>query len=214
MYYFAEWKRKLKKGGLFFIGLIIVALGSVFMIQASDLGVQPFDVLNIGIHKHSFISIGQASIMIGILLLLISYAMSKERLKLGTILDAIFLGTFVDLFLYFDFLIVPETLSLKITYFVLGTVFIAFGAAMTIYSELGAGPIDTFMLTLHKKFKVSVKLAATLIEISALIIGFILGGPVGIGTLLFSLLIGPLIELSLKLLNNHTSVIFEETKVS
>lgn len=185
---------------------MLVALGSVHMIQASSLGVQPFDVLYIGIHQHSFISIGKVSILIGILLLLISYAIGREKLKIGTILDAIFLGTFVDLFLFLDFIVVPEIISLKFIYLLLGTVFISFGAALTISSDLGAGPIDTFMLTLHNKFNVSVKLATTLIEILALIIGFLLGGPVGFGTLLFCVLIGPLMELSLKLLEKNKKI--------
>ncbi|RID88227.1 hypothetical protein D1953_04520 [Peribacillus asahii] len=193
----------LKEGTMFFIGLIIIALGSIHMIKASDLGVQPFDVLYIAINQLTSISIGKISILTGSVLLIISFLISKEKkLKIGTILDTVFLGTFVDLFLYLDFIPVPETLLLKISYLSIGTIFISFGAAMTIYSKLGAGPIDTFMLSIHTRFNILVKKATTMIEITALLVGMLLGGPVGIGTIIFCISVGPLIEVSLKILHS------------
>ena len=78
------------------------------MIEVSHLGVQPFDILYIGLQEKFPITIGTASILIGGLLLTISYLLTKEKLKVGTILDTVFLGIFVDLFLHMDFITAPE----------------------------------------------------------------------------------------------------------
>ena len=194
------FKNTTKKGVVFFIGLISIALGSIHMIQVSSLGVQPFDVYYIGLSEKLPITIGMASIGTGILLVTTALIISKEKLKIGTILDTIFLGLFVDLLLHADFIHKPFTLFGQISFFILGTIFIAFGCALTILSSLGAGPIDTLMLAIHKKSHLSVKAATTVIEVAALVIGFLLGGPVGICTFIFSIIIGPFIEWFLTIL--------------
>jgi uncharacterized protein len=189
-----------KRVVLFFVGLLALSLGSVHMIKVSKLGVQPFDVLYIGLHQKISISIGFASISTGILLLTVAFILHKQKLKIGTILDVICLGLFVDLFLYLDFIITPTTFFWKVVFLILGTVLISLGAALTIFSNLGAGPIDTFMLVIHKKFGLSVKVATTFIEGGALLVGLLLGGPIGIGTIMVCLLIGPMIEFFLIIL--------------
>lgn len=191
----------LNKLVIFFSGLILVALGSAHMIKVSQLGVQPFDILYIGLQEKFPVTIGTASILIGCILVTFSLLLTKEKLKVGTILDTICLGAFVDLFLHIDFLTTPDSLLGQIYYLLVGTILISFGAALTILSDLGAGPIDTFMLAIHKRLKLSMKLATTVIEVFTLTIGFFLGGPVGVGTLLFCFSIGPLIEMFLTILN-------------
>jgi uncharacterized membrane protein YczE len=187
---------------IFFAGLLLIAGGSVQMIGVSSLGVQPFDVLYIGLHTKTPITIGFASIMTGLILLVISLFLTREKLKIGTILDTILLGLFVDLFLSLNFVPVPENVIGMIGSLFFGMILIGFGAALTIVSKLGAGPVDTFMLAIHKKFNISIKKAVTIIELSALIIGFSLGGPIGVGTLVFCFLIGPLIECFLRIIHN------------
>ena len=190
-----------KQTSNFLFRTILVALGSVHMIKVSQLGVQPFDILYIGLQEKFPITIGTASILIGCILVTLSLLLTKEKLKVGTILDTFCLGTFVDIFLHIDFLATPDSLLGQIYYLLFGTLLISFGASLTILSNLGAGPIDTFMLAIHKKLKLSVKVATTIIEVLALTLGFFLGGPVGVGTLLFCFLIGPLIEMFLTILN-------------
>ena len=191
----------IKRGILFIIGLLALSLGSLHMIKVSALGVQPFDVLYIGLHQKTSISIGFASISAGILLLTVAFILHKQKLKIGTILDVFCLGLFVDLFLYLDFIITPTTIIWKVFFLIFGAVLISLGAALTIFSSLGAGPIDTFMLAIHKRFGLSVNVATTLIEGGALLVGFLLGGPIGIGTIVVCLLMGPMIEFFLTILN-------------
>lgn len=203
---------------IFVGGLAIIAIGSVHMINASSIGVQPFDVLYIGLHLNTSISIGTACILTGILLLTFSYLLTKQRLKMGTIVDAIFLGIFVDLFLYLDIIHSPHTFIGKMAFFGIGVIFIAFGAALMITSNLGTGPIDTFMLALHNRFNLSIKMSATIIEVLALIIGFFLGGPLGIGTFLYCVLIGTFIDFFLKAMRSASMSaiiqVTEEKKIS
>ena len=196
------WK-EVKKVVVFFMGLLSIALGSVHMIKVSQLGVQPFDILYIGLQEKLPITIGTASILIGCILVTISFLLTKEKLKIGTILDTVFLGVFVDVFLHMDFITAPESFLGGMYFLLFGIILISFGSALTIYSNFGTGPIDTFMLAIHKKIKISVKVATTMIEVFALAIGFLLSGPVGAGTLVFCFLIGPLIEIFLKMLNRE-----------
>jgi uncharacterized protein len=194
-------KNEAKKFPLFFIGLSLIALGSVHMIKVSSLGVQPFDTFYLGISEHLPITIGTASIMFGIILLMISMYLTKEKLKVGTILDTIFLGMFVDFFLHIDLVNTPDSLIGRYAFMLFGIVLISMGSALTIFSNLGAGPIDTFMLSICKTCNLSVKMSTTLIEGIALAAGFSLGGPIGFGTLLFLFSIGPLIECFLRILS-------------
>ena len=199
-------KIEAKKFPLFFIGLSLIALGSVHMIKVSSLGVQPFDTFYIGLSGHLPITIGTSSIMFGTLLLMISYSLTKEKLKIGTLLDTVFLGIFVDFFLHIDLVQTPDSFVWRYVFLFFGILLISFGSALTIFSNLGAGPIDTFMLTIHKTCHLSVKMSATLIEGCALVAGFLLGGPIGFGTLLFLFSIGPLIEFFLHILYRFETV--------
>jgi uncharacterized membrane protein YczE len=199
-------KNEAKKFPLFFIGLSLIALGSVHMIKVSGLGVQPFDTFYIGLSEHLHITIGTSSIIFGIILLTISMFLTKEKLKIGTILDTIFLGMFVDFFLHIDLVNTPDSLVWRYVFMLFGIILISIGSALTIFSNLGAGPIDTFMLSIRKTCNLSVKLSTTLIEGFALAAGFLLGGPIGFGTLLFLFSIGPLIEFSLHVLSKFETV--------
>lgn len=91
------------------------------------------------------------------ILLLFSYLLTKEKIKIGTILDTIFTGLFIDFFLYINFIITTYG------YLLFGITLISLGSALTIFSNIGAGPIDTFMLSICKTCNHSVKTATTII---------------------------------------------------
>jgi len=193
-------KQETTKFILFFIGLICIALGSVYMIKVSNLGVQPFDTFHIAVSEKLPITIGTSVIILGIILVISSFLLTKEKIKIGTILDTIFTGILIDLFLHIDFILTPDSIIWKYAYLLLGIILISLGSALTILSNIGAGPIDTFMLSICKTCHLSVKMATTLIEGIALTVGILLGGPFGFGTLLFLICIGVFIEFFLKIL--------------
>ena len=119
------------------------------------------------------------------------------------ILNVICLGLFVDLFLYLDFIITPTTFILESLLFNFVSCPYFFRRKSYHFSNLRAGPIDTFMLAIHKRFGLSVKNSTIIIEGGALLVGLLLGGPIGIGTIVVCLLMGPLIEFFLTILNGQ-----------
>lgn len=179
------------------LGIILTALGSTFMIKVEQLGVQPLDSMYIGLQDKSGIKIGFWSNILGILLVALSLFMTKEKPKMGTFLDAVFLGVFLNLFIQLDFIPSPISPVSKISYFVAGTLLIALGSAIAIKSDLGAGPLETFTIAVSKKFRISFRRSSDFIEGSALLIAMLLEGPVHLGTVIFWVTIGRLIELFL-----------------
>ncbi len=190
-------KTKLKKGVLryiaLFAGLFIVGNGIVLTIHA-NLGVNPWDVLHIGISSQTGISIGRVIQAIGLLLVAISYFF-KVKIYIGTVLNMIFLGLFVDLIIEWGYIPQPDLLWQRIILYLAGVIVFGFGVAIYISANLGAGPRDSLMLALTKASAYRIGTIRTFMEITAAAIGFFLGGPLGIGTLIFALTIGFFMEL-------------------
>ncbi len=176
-----------------FVGLFIVGNGIVFTIYA-NLGVNPWDVLHIGIANQTGISIGRVIQGVGLILVTISYFF-KVRIYIGTVLNMIFLGLFVDLVIGWGYVPQPDLLLQRIILYMAGVVIFGFGVAVYISANLGAGPRDSLMLALTKASKYRIGMIRTMMEITAAGLGFILGGPLGIGTVIFALTIGLFMEL-------------------
>ncbi len=176
-----------------FFGLFIIGNGIVFTIFA-DLGVNPWDVLHIGISNQTGVSIGRVIQLVGLLVLAISYFF-KVKIYVGTILNMIFLGFFVDLVIDWGYVPQPDLLWQRIMLYTTGVVVFGFGVAIYISANLGAGPRDSLMLALTRASKFRVGTIRTFLEITAAAVGFFLGGPLGIGTVIFALTIGFFMEL-------------------
>lgn len=176
-----------------FSGLFIVASGIVFMINAR-LGVTPWDVLHIGLSTKIGLTIGQVIQGTGLLLIAVSYFF-KIKPSIGTILNMIFLGLFVDLVISWGYVPQPELLWLRIVLYICGVLFYGFGIAFYISPNLGAGPRDSLMLALTRVSRFRVGTIRTFIEVTVATIGYFLGGPLGIGTVIFALSIGLFMEL-------------------
>lgn len=172
-------------------GLWLFALGTVLSLWAS-LGVPPWDVLHDGIRRNTPLSFGVAVIAIGVLLVLVS-ALFGVRPGPGTIANMILIGTFVDLMLLTG---VGDDLgeahmALRVAVAVAGVAVVGLGSALYIGANLGAGPRDSLMVLAATKLGVRVGVARAAIEGTALLTGWLLGGAVGIGTVLFVVAIGP-----------------------
>ncbi len=176
-----------------FFGLFIIGNGIVFTINA-DLGVNPWDVLHIGIAHQTGISIGRVIQGVGLLLVAVSYFF-KVRIFIGTLLNMIFLGLFVDLVIGWGYVPQPDLLWQSILLYVAGVVIFGFGVAVYISANLGAGPRDSLMLALTKASSYRAGTIRTFMEIAAAAAGFLLGGPLGIGTVIFAITIGFFMEL-------------------
>jgi uncharacterized membrane protein YczE len=180
-----------------FSGLFIIANGIVFTINA-DLGVNPWDVFHIGLANQTGITIGRVMQGVGLLLIAVSYFL-KVRLYIGTILNMIFLGLFVDLIIGWGYVFQPDLLWQRILLYLIGVVIFGFGVAVYISANLGAGPRDSLMLALTKASRFRVGTIRTFMEVTVAAIGFLLGGPLGIGTVIFALSIGLFMEMGFTL---------------
>jgi uncharacterized protein len=180
-------------------GLWLFALGTVLTLRAS-LGVPPWDVLHDGIRQNTPLSFGVAVIAIGVLLVLVS-ALFGVRPGPGTIANMLLIGTFVDLMLWTDAGadLDDAHMAARVATALAGVAVVGLGSALYIGANLGAGPRDSLMVLAATKLGVRVGVARAAIEGTALLTGWLLGGAVGIGTLLFVVAIGPSVDLFFRL---------------
>ncbi|MEO9176516.1 MAG: hypothetical protein ABI317_13460 [Gaiellales bacterium] len=178
------------------VGLVIFAIGIV-SIYESKLGLSPWDVLNQGVARHTPLSFGTANIAIALVILVVARRLDV-RLRVGTIANALLVGTFVDVLLRIGTVqhLSHDNLAIRVLLLIAGIAVIGFGTAVYLGAGLGAGPRDSLMLGLTQRVRSRIGVVRTFLEISATAAGFALGGTVGIGTLAFALGIGPAIELS------------------
>lgn len=174
-----------------YLGLFFFALGTVFTLRAA-LGISPWDVLADGIRKHTPLTFGQAVIAIGAALIVVSFSFGV-RPGFGTLSNMLFIGIFEDLMLNTGMGegLAEEHVAWRALVLLIGVAIIGLGSALYIGAEMGAGPRDSLMVTVSTRTKLSVRVARTVIEGSALVAGIALGGSFGIGTAVFALTIGP-----------------------
>ncbi len=182
------------------VGLFLFALGIVLLLE-SELGLSPWDVLNQGVSEHTSLSFGTANIVIALLVLALAWALGA-RIGVGTVANAILIGLMVDGLLAVDAVdALSETpLAARIALMVAGVLTIGIGSGFYIGAGMGAGPRDSLMLVVARRAGVRIGVARATIEVVVTVIGFALGGTVGIGTLVFAFGVGPAVELSFWLL--------------
>lgn len=174
------------------LGLVLCGLGIAFMV-AADLGLGPWDVLHQGVSRNTGIPIGTVGIIVGLVVLL-GWIPLRERIGIGTVLNVIVIGVVIDLTLLG--LDTPDAMTLRVGYLLLGPLLFGIGSGFYIGAGLGSGPRDGLMTGLARR-GLPVHGVRTGIEVTALVIGFLLGGTAGIGTLLFAFTIGPLVHVFL-----------------
>ncbi|MBP2625347.1 MAG: hypothetical protein H6Q68_58 [Firmicutes bacterium] len=181
---------------IFFCGLFILALGATFLIKA-NLGVASWDVLHIGLAKRSFLSIGAWVQIIGILMILLSSALERKQPQVGSAINIILIGYFINWILGWSILPVVDALWKSILLLVSGVGLMGWGAGMYVATALGSGPRDGLTLVLAKMSGRSVRLVRTVLEVTALFCGWVVGGPISIGTFAAVFLVGPIMQASL-----------------
>lgn len=172
-----------------FLGLVLCGFGLALMINA-DLGLSPWDVLHQGISERTGIPIGTVVILVGCSLLLIWIPL-RERPGIGTIANAVLIGTTVNIALLW--LPEPSLLWQRLVFVTVGALLFGPGSGLYIGAGLGPGPRDGLMTGIARRGP-SVRRVRTLIELGALTTGLVLGGTVGLGTLLFALTVGPNVQ--------------------
>ena len=176
-------------------GLVLFGFGLALMLIA-DLGLAPWDVFHQGVSLRTGIPIGTVVIITG-LVLLIAWIPLKEKIGIGTIANAIVIGLTLDAALYF----LPERIDLLAARWVAmlgGVLIVAIGSGYYIGAGLGPGPRDGLMTGITRLTGLPLGLVRGVLEIGVLIIGWALGGTIGVGTIVFAFGIGPLVQYFLK----------------
>lgn len=191
---------RVARGAWLLGGLFVFAVGIVCLYE-SRLGLSPWDVLNQGISKHSPLSFGESNILVGCCVLGLAVVLGA-RIGLGTVSNAILVGTFVDQLLRIGAVtrLAHDPLGVRIVLLVAGVAVMGLATGLYVGAGFGAGPRDSLMLSLIRITHVRVGIVRGALEAAATIAGFLLGGKVGIGTLVFVLAIGPAVEVSFALL--------------
>jgi uncharacterized membrane protein YczE len=171
------------------IGLALFGFGITLLVQ-SNLGVAPWDVLHQGLAKRFNVEFGLVMNIVGLAVLPLWIPL-RQRIGLGTVLNTLEIGLVVDLVR--PHLNAPDALASRWLFMLVGLALIALGSGMYIGSGLGPGPRDGIMTGL-KALGMSVRMGRTLVEITTLGLGFLLGGTAGIGTLVFMFGIGPMVQ--------------------
>lgn len=179
-------------------GLFLYALGIVVTLKA-HVGYAPWDVLHVGLAKTTGMTIGLASIMVGILIVLVAFFLG-EKLGLGTILNMILIGVFIDLILKIDVIPMMGNFILGVVVLIVGLFIISLATYFYIGSGFGAGPRDSLMVALARRTGLPIGFCRGSIEVIAVIVGWRLGGMVGIGTIIAALAIGFCIQLTFRVL--------------
>jgi uncharacterized membrane protein YczE len=175
------------------VGLFLFAAGIALMIIA-NWGAAPWDVLHVGLVYTVGLTVGTWSQILGFMLIVFTALITRKVPGFACFLNMFFIGFFVDLILQSGWVQTPEETWISIGYFLLGIVLVGFGSGMYIAPGWGAGPRDGFMLALSLLVHRSIRSVRTGMEITVLSLGWLLGGPVHLGTLTFCLTIGPICQ--------------------
>jgi uncharacterized membrane protein YczE len=195
------------------VGLFVFAVGIVCLYEAR-LGLSSWDVLNQGIAKHTPLSFGEANIAVSLVVLTIAWLLGA-RIGFGTVANAILVGTFVDQLLRLNVVtgLAHDPLGVRIALLVLGIGLMGIATALYVGAAFGAGPRDSLMLVISARTHVRIRIVRFFLEAVPLVIGFALGGKVGIGTLVYLVAIGPVVEWSFALVE-HTPLVTPAFRVA
>jgi uncharacterized membrane protein YczE len=188
-----RWVRRVSQ---LLVGLFLYGIAIALMVRAG-IGVSPWDVLTQGLAKQTGLPFGLLTNLIGVAVLLLWIPL-RQKPGIGTVLNVLLIGPSAQLGLW---LIPQQTVPwVQALVFAGGLALLAIATGLYIGARLGPGPRDGLMTGLHRRTGWKIWIVRTIIEVTVLTIGWILGGQVGIGTLLFALLIGPMVNVALPLL--------------
>lgn len=179
------------------VGLPLYGIGAALTV-AAGLGVDPWTVFAEGISQRTGIGVGWVTNIVG-LLLLVAWIPLRQKPGIGTIANILILGTAMQITLW----LVPPISGVVAQFATLvgGILLVAIASGLYIGARFGPGPRDGLMTGLHSRFGIPIWAARGSVEVTVLILGWLLGGTVGIGTVLFALTIGPLVHITLPLLD-------------
>ncbi len=185
----------------FLVGLLIMALG-ISIIAISNFGNGPWDAVNIGLSDRTGLSIGLCMNIVAVIQIIIGGIINKEFPNIATMITSICLGLFIDFWMLFLGKIAVVGTLMKFGVFLLALPIISVGISIYLVSNLPNTPLDYFMLSIKSKLNLSLMASKITSESIGLVLGFILGGTIGFGTIIIIVSIGPMIQYLQKPCNN------------
>ena len=170
------------------VGLVLYGWSMAMMVR-SGLGLDPWDVFHYGLARHLPLSFGQVTIVVGALVLL-AWIPLRQRPGIGTVLNIFVIGLSADFGL--AMMTEPGNLVGRGALLVGGIVLNGLAGALYVGAHLGPGPRDGLWVAITRRYGLSIRLVRTIIELSVLLVGWLMGGVVGVGTVLYALSIGHL----------------------
>lgn len=190
------------------VGMLVSAIGITMMLQA-NIGLEPWSVLQQGLAQTLGITYGTASMIVGAVAIGAA-VLCGESFGFGTVIDIILCAVFIDVLLWLDWIPQMHTLLSGLPMLLIGLELLALGTWMYMKSALGTGPRDALMVALARKTGRSVGLCRASVEIFVIIAGFLLGGQVGIGTVICAVGLGSLFNVNFHLLHFHAAELHQE----
>ncbi|MGJ0203609.1 membrane protein YczE [Leucobacter sp. gxy201] len=177
------------------LGLFLYGIAIAFMVVA-ELGAAPWDVLTLGLINHFPLTFGVMNVVVSVIVLLLWIPL-RERPGIATLLNALLVGPSADVGL----LLIPEAPNLwvQVLYYLIGLVLLGAATGMYIGAKFGSGPRDGLMTGLNRVTGLQIWVVRTTLEVGVVAVGWLLGGLVGIGTVVFVFTIGPLCQYFLKI---------------
>lgn len=184
-----------------YIGLVLYGLAAALQLR-SGLGLDPWDVFHQGIAEHTGLAIGTIVVIVGVAVLLLWIPL-RQWPGVGTVSNAVLIGVAMNFAL--QVLPTPHALGARIAELVVAIVLCGIATGMYIGAGFGPGPRDGLMTGLARRTGRSIRLTRTVIELTVLSAGWLLGGTVGIGTVAYALAIGPLAQLFLRVFETRAA---------
>lgn len=186
--------------GQLLLGLVLFGVG-LWLGLVAELGVGPWDVLTGGLAELLGTSFGRTSIVVSLIVLVVGMA-AGVRPGIGTLLNVVVIGATIDVLLAGPLLtdLGDGPVLLRLAVVLLGIAVVAVGSALYLGAHQGPGPRDGLMVAIHTRTGWPVGAARAVLEWAVLVVGVLLGGPVGVGTVLFAFGIGPAVQVAFRLL--------------
>jgi uncharacterized membrane protein YczE len=186
------WRRLLQLN----LGLMLFGLGIALMLRAG-IGLDPWSVFHQGVSLRTDLSFGRVTQLAGVALIIVSYGLLRVRPGFGTVMNMLLVGPWVNLFRTQPWLPSAEGWIWGTAQFTFGVALVGLASGLYITARFGAGPRDGFVLGLSQRLGSSIRTTRLAVELGVLGGGFLLGGPPGLGTVLFALTVGYFMQLSL-----------------
>jgi uncharacterized membrane protein YczE len=197
-----RWQRHVIQIAWFFLGIAVMSFGYALVITP-ELGAAPWDIFHLGASQRIGLSLGLTIQLTGVAIILLNLLLGI-RPTVGMVLNMLSVGPFMQAFM--SLLTPPPSLPLRWLMFLSGILISGIGTALYVSADLGSGPRDGLMIGLTRKFGLSVVLVKNGLELLVVAAGWWLGGPLGVGTILFALGMGPAVQLGVSMVDWLSSV--------